>query len=691
MKPLLIELGIAELPLVAVEHLSQAFLDGMKAEFDNHHVRYVGGKRFATARRLAVLFEGVAGQQSDQKIERRGPAMKAAKDHQGHWTKAATGFAASCGVNPDDLIIEDTAKGQWLFYRGSVLGQLTTTLIPSFFKNVMDTLPIAKRMRWGEGLNSFTRPVVSLVILSNDSVIDTVLFGIKSGRITIGHRFHGEKTLTIPSAEVYEKTLADSYVIADISKRRQMIIEQINQLANSIDGQNARAVISDEVLAEVNALVEYPVAILGQFDPRYLHIPQAVLIKTMQDNQKYFAVVSEKNEMLPYFITVANIQSTCPEVVRVGNQRVIEPRFADAEFFLENDKKHRLASRLEALKKVVYQQRLGTVYERSERIVQLAKFVAEQAQFNVDNIARAARLAKCDLVSEMVFEFGELQGVIGEYYARNDGENTEVATAIREQYLPKFAGDELPKTDAGLALSLADKIENIIGGFVVGAKPTGTKDPYALRRASLGVIRLLNESKLDLSLDTLLAFAVSLFAKDLSAEKQLDEIKTYIHERLKGYYQEQGIRHDIFEAVSVVNHKKIREVTKIVTTLTDFIGHQSANNLFAANKRISNILKKNPTDIKTVKVLLLTETQETAIYQAGEIAKAAVFDALAKQDYSLALNALSELRWPLDNFFEHVMIMSDNDIVKNNRLALLADIRGIFMQVADFSVIDASS
>ncbi len=690
MNNLLIELGVAELPTAGVEALSQAFLDGMQAELTAHNIAFESGKRFATARRLAVQFTGVADKQGDQQIEKRGPAMKATKDKDGNWSRAATGFAASCGVTPEDLVVEETLKGEWLFYRGVEVGQAATDLIPQLFKTVMDKLPIAKRMRWGERTDSFMRPVVSLVILWNDSVIDTELFGVPSSRSTIGHRFHGDKTLEIADAMRYEQALADSYVLADIDKRREEIIEQVKQLVGELGG--AQPVLDEDLIAEVNALVEHPVAILGQFDPRYLHIPQEVLIKTMQDNQKYFAVVNAAGEILPHFVTIANIESSNPDVVRVGNQRVIEPRFADAEFFWENDKKKTLASRREDLKKVVYQEKLGSVYDRSERIAKIANFIADLAGLNDGNAIRAAQLAKCDLVSEMVFEFGELQGVIGEYYAKNDGENAEVAAAIREQYLPKFAGDKLPESDTGLVVSLADKIENIVGGFAVGAKPTGTKDPYALRRASLGVIRLLNETKLDLSLEVILDYAVEAFNKvsDLEAVSQVEEIKTYIHERLKGYYLEQGNRHDVFEAVMLVKPSKLSDFTARIGALSAFVGHEVASNLFAANKRISNILKKAD-NIGIVDAGLFAEAQESAVYQAGQAVKTQVLQAVANSDYDSALAALATLRQPLDDFFDNVMVMVDDAAIKANRLALLAEIRGLFMQVADFSVIDASA
>ncbi|PIE42278.1 MAG: glycine--tRNA ligase subunit beta [Gammaproteobacteria bacterium] len=691
MSTLLIELGVAELPTAAVETLSQAFLDGMKRVFDDHHIAYAGARRFATARRLAVQFEGLADRQTDQTIEKRGPALKVAKNSDGKWTKAAIGFAASCGVRPDDLVSLKTAKGQWLFYRGVEKGQASITLIPALFRSVVDDLPIAKRMRWGDRSDSFVRPVVSFVMLMDDKVIKTELFGIPSGRTTIGHRFHGDKTLTITTASAYENILADSYVVADIDKRRDMIIEQVTHLADNIANiSESSAVISDNLLEQVNALVEYPVAILGQFNPRYLHIPQEVLIKTMQDNQKYFPVVDGNDAILPYFVTVANIESTHPDVVRTGNQRVIEPRFADAEFFWENDKKKTLASRRNALKKVVYQEKLGSIYDRSERIAKIAHFIADLAAMPTKNAVRAAQLAKCDLISEMVFEFGELQGIIGQYYAQNDGENAEVAAAIREQYLPKFAGDKLPETETGLVLSLADKIENIIGGFTVGAKPTGTKDPYALRRACLGVIRLLNETRLDLSLEVILDFAVETFADELNASVQLKAIKTYIRERLKGYYLDKGNRHDIFEAVMAINPPKLSDFTARLTALNHFVGHEASDNLFAVNKRIGNILKKSHELTVTVDDNLFAEDQEKWLFDAGQKVKTNVTAAVKKGQYETALETLATLRQPLDDFFDHVMVMTDDETIKVNRLTLLAEIRNLFMQVADFSLINAS-
>ncbi len=690
-KNLLIELGVCELPTEAVETLSQAFLDIFAKKLTESRINFTSIKRFATARRLAIQITEIEQSQPDQEIEKRGPALKAAKDNEGNWTRPAEGFAKSCGVSPADLVEVETPKGAWLFYKGIEKGKQTIEIIPELFKQTMAELPIAKRMRWANRSDSFVRPVVSLVMLMNESIIDFELFGIKSSNQTIGHRFHGEKHIKIDNAMSYEQNLADSFVIADIEKRKDIIIEQTALLIADIESKTgANAVITDTVLNEVNALVEYPVTILGEFNPRYLKIPQEVLIKTMQDNQKYFAVVDDNDEILPYFITVSNINSTNMETVRVGNQRVIEPRFADAEFFWNNDRKKTLESNLEALKKVVYQQKLGSIYERSQRISKIAQFIANKANLGseiITNSARASVLGKCDLVSEMVFEFGELQGVIGQYYAKNDGENDEVCNAIREQYLPKFAGDNLPKTDTGLVVSLADKIENIIGGFSVGAKPTGTKDPYALRRASLSIIRLLNETKLDLELLDILNFATTVFADDLNCAKQILDIQNYINERLKGYFSDKGINYDIFEAVNLVKPNKLSDFTNRVNALSEFVKNDNAQNLFAANKRISNILKKAENISKQVDESLFSEDAEKELFAKVNLAKTNLKSAISNNDYKTALDSLSVLRKPLDNFFESVMVMSENEAEKNNRLAMLTNIREMFLQIADVSVV----
>lgn len=683
-KDLLLEIGLEELPTQAVEDLSAALLEIFKRKLDELGIGFSEIKRYATARRLALLVRQIDTQQADQVIEKRGPALAAAKDKDGNWSRAASGFANSCGVSPDELVTEATAKGEWLFYKGVEVGQSIEALLPDLIHSTLAELPISKRMRWGANKDSFVRPLTSFVLMLDNEVVDCELMGLCASNTALGHRFHGDKSALIKSALDYEATLEAQYVIADIDKRRDSIIKQVEKLAAGI---GAEAIINKDTLREVNALVEWPVAILGDFNERYLTIPQEVLIKTMQDNQKYFPLVDSKGKLLAHFITVANIESEQPEVVKIGNQRVIEPRFADAEFFWNNDRKISLDSRRESLKKVVYQQKLGSLYERSKRIKLIAEHIANQLNINPNNVARAAVLAKCDLLTEMVFEFGELQGIIGEYYAEHDGENSEVANAIREQYLPKFAGDELPQTQTGLILSLADKIENIVGGFAVGAKPTGTKDPYALRRASLGVIRLLNETKLNLELSSLLAFAGTVFPGELQAETQPLDIQMYINERLKGYYLDKGVHLDVFEAVAAIRPVTIKDYSKRIEALSQFIQQPDAANLFAANKRISNILKKSMLTNDTVDTALLTEPAEKALFEKVAAIKADVNNAINGGDYMSGLTTLAVLREPLDNFFDNVMVMSDDTTIKNNRLALLSDIRSLFLAIADVSLI----
>lgn len=683
-RDLLLEIGLAELPIQAVEDLSTALLSIFSHKLAELNINFAEIKHFATARRLALLVNQIDTQQPDQVIEKRGPAIKAAKDQDGNWSRAATGFASSFGVSPDELTIESTDKGEWLFYKGTEKGQSLQSLLPELIHGSLAALPISKRMRWGDNKDSFVRPITSFVLLLGDEVVDCELMGRRASNSSLGHRFHGDKLAIIDSPNSYEDNLYAHYVIADIDKRRQSIVEQVNKLANDI---GATAIINQDTLKEVNALVEWPAAILGDFDPRYLSIPQEVLIKTMQDNQKYFPVVDGNGKLLSHFITVANIDSEQPEIVKIGNQRVIEPRFADAEFFWNNDRKVTLESRQPALKKVVYQQKLGSLFERAERIGQITKYIANTVNINADKAYRAAMLGKCDLVSEMVFEFGELQGIMGQYYAQHDGEDNEVANAIREQYLPKFAGDALPQTQTGLILSLADKIENIVGGFAVGAKPTGTKDPYALRRASLGVIRLLNETDLNIELKPLLQFSSTVFPIELNAAAQLDDIETYIIERLKGYYHEQSIRLDVFEAVAIVHPSTIKDYTQRIDALTQFIGQADAANLFAANKRISNILKKAEINDLTVNPALFSENAEKALSNEVDNIKNTVNEAIQSADYSKALTTLSVLRQPLDTFFDEVMVMADDTAIKNNRISLLTGIRTLFLAIADVSLI----
>lgn len=689
---LLIEIGVSELPTQAVKNLHDAFLNGMQTALQNAGISFATAQGFATARRLAVLFSGVAESSATQMIEKKGPSLAAAKDSEGNWSKAATGFAQSCGVRPDDLVVEETDKGAWLFYRAEQAGQASQTLIPKLCLDVIAALPLAKRMRWGDLTESFVRPVTSLCVLWNEEILPLQLFGVQAGRQIFGHRYHGAKQFDIASATDYESRLNEHFVIADLATRKASIQAQVSkQGERAAPEKGSRAVIDEALLDEVNALVEFPQALTGSFDPRFLHVPQAVLIKTMQDNQKYFPVVDADGQLLPYFITVANIASKDPEIVKKGNERVITPRFADAEFFLENDKKKPLASRIEALKNVVFQEKLGSLWDKTERLKKLVAIIADMQHTTADvktQSVRAAELAKCDLVTDMVFEFGELQGLMGEFYARHDGEEAAVATAIAEQYLPKFAGDDLPKTETGLILSLAEKIDNLLGGFSVGAKPTGTKDPYALRRASLGVIRLLNESPLNLPLKPLLEQAATLLPAALKAETQVAAVLEYIHERLRGYYLEAGFSHEQFAAVSAVSPSTIKDFSARMQALMQFMQNPDAPLLLAANKRIDNLLKKATDPLNDTVDVALFSAPEATLYEALNAIEQTLAQALANGNYQAALAALATLKQPLDTFFDEVMVMTDDLTLRHNRLCLLAKIHRAFLNVADVSLID---
>lgn len=686
----LIEISLAELPIDAVKTLSSAWKDAMTNAFAEANLTVGDIKSYATPRRLALQLIDAQTQQADIDIEKRGPALKAAKDDGGNWTKAAQGFARSCGVAPEDLIVEPTPKGDWLFFRGTEAGKSTAALLPEMVETTLQKLPIAKRMRWGDAEHQFVRPVLSYVLMQDDTVIDAEFMGVKSGNMTFGHRVHGDKTLTIASATSYEQQLGDSFVFADIDARRAKIKADSDAVAQSIGG----SVIWDEdTLDEVTALTEYPVAMLGEFDKVFLDLPKEVLIMTMQAHQKYFPIADANGALLPNFIVTANIDSNAPEKVVAGNRCVIEARFADAKFFWDNDLKSPLIERLPKLANVTYRDKLGTLADRVARIEQIAVTIAAASGANVEHVKRACQLSKCDLVTDMVFEFGELQGVMGRYYAQQDGEAMAVADAMVEQYLPKFAGDALPESDIGLCLSAAEKVETMLGGFAVGAKPTGTKDPYAIRRNALGLIRLLNETSLDMPLHEIFSQSAAHFDAELNAASHVEELVAYCDERLKGYTADKGIRHDVFDAVLAqkTHDITVKDCVNRLTALQDFLTHADANNLFAANKRASNILKKAENVTNVVDTSLQSDSAEKALYAALESVKSRVSEHVNAKAYTDAFTALAELRTPLDDFFDNVMVMDDNPAIQVNRLALLQQLRDCAGQVADLSLIDTSS
>ena len=681
---LLIEIGVEELPTKAVTALAAAGRDLWAQALSDAVLAHGNIDTFATPRRLAWRIHDLAEKQPDQKIERKGPSLAAAKDKDGNWTKAALGFAASCGVEAGDLGVEETPKGAWLTYHGEQAGQTLETLLPELFRHVCDNLPIAKRMRWGDNEQSFVRPVLTLVALADERILPLDYFGVRAGRDTLGHRVHHPEPVSIQSAASYEADLRAAHVIASHAERMARIREQVEKEAAALGG---RAILPEALLIENASLTEWPVAISGSFDERYLAVPQEVLITTMQDNQKTFAVVGADGKIRPHFIAVANLESADEAAVRKGNEKVIRPRFADAEFFWQQDLKHRLADYLPRLEAVTYQDKLGSLADKTRRLEALARELAAVTGADTEHAATAARLSKSDLLSEMVMEFPELQGIMGRYYAAAEGLPADIAAAIDEQYYPRGAGGELPQSPTGLTLALAEKLDTLVGGFAIGAKPTGSKDPYALRRMAISLIRLINENNLNLPLDRALAASAATYPATLAADKHTAAVRDYIRERLDSYYREQGIRSETVQAVLALNSDDLVDNDRRIRALDTFAAGDNVKNLLASAKRIRNILKKNGERDGAVQTALLQEPAEQALWQAWQEKQPAFEQALAARDYRAALEPLATLGAPLDAFFTDVMVMSDDPALQQNRLTLLTTLQRGFDKIADLSLL----
>lgn len=681
---LLIELGTEELPPKALKKLITAFEASIKQAIEKAELGFGDITAYAAPRRLAVHVADLEVKQQDRIVERRGPAVKAAFDEDGNPTRALQGFAKSCGVNVDDLETMETDKGAWLVSKQQQVGAETATLIPEFLKQAIADLPIPKRMRWGALADEFVRPVHWMVLLFGDDVVEFDMFGISSGRQSYGHRFHYPEAIEIESTETYVDQLKAAYVVVNIQARREEIKAQVIKLATDLGGE---AVINEDLLDEVTGLVEWPVALSGNYDESFLELPAEALISSMEEHQKYFAVRNAQGGLLPYFITISNIESEDPIQVVAGNERVILPRLSDAAFFWKTDRKQPLADRQEKLKTIVFQNKLGTVYDKAARVANLAATIATSIGGDAELAERAALLAKCDLVTEMVGEFPDLQGIMGRYYARLDGEHDEVAEALDEQYLPRFAGDGLPQTKTGLAVSLAEKLDTLVGLFGIGQPPTGVKDPFALRRAALGVLRIIIESKLDLDLVDVLQQAQANLASVITEENVSEQVLAYFYERLRGYAADQDVKNDVFESVLAVKSTKPTDFMSRLEAVAAFRSLDAADSLAAGNKRIGNILRKNDAENSDVVVetSLLQEPAEQALAEKLTDVEQQVKPLIASADYTAVLTCLAEMRETVDGFFEHVMVMADDEAVRNNRLALLNRTRALFLGVADIS------
>ncbi|MDR9424682.1 MAG: glycine--tRNA ligase subunit beta [Marinobacter sp.] len=683
----LVELGTEELPPKALKPLSDAFTRGIAKGLEDAGVDFGKVEAFAAPRRLAVRIRDLSDAQPDKPVEKRGPAVKAAFDDAGNPTRALTGFANSLGITPDQLDTLETDKGSWVVYRTVEQGKPTVELLPELVDQSLAALPIPKRMRWGAHRTEFVRPVHWLIMLYGNKVIDTPIMNLTPGNKTRGHRFHCPKELIVPTPADYEVVLKqEGYVLADFAERREQIRAGVEELART--EANGQAVIDEDLLDEVTALVEWPVALTGQFEERFLNVPAEALISSMAEHQKYFHVVDSNNQMLPLFITVANLESKDPSQVISGNEKVIRPRLADAAFFYETDRKTRLEDRIQALKPIVFQDKLGSLYDKSVRVAALAKKIAEAINSDPALAERAAMLAKTDLVTEMVLEFTDLQGIMGQYYAADDGEHADVAKALNEQYMPRFAGDDLPTTLTGCAVAIADRIDSLVGLFGINQPPSGTRDPFGLRRASLGVLRIIIEQKLPLDLQTLCEWAEENFTV-LSEQGTASTVVDYMLERFRAHYDEQGISAEVYLAVHARRPTRPLDFDRRVKAVEAFRQLPEALALAGANKRVSNILDKQGGDSigETVDNALLQDSAEKALAEQVEEQARKVLPLFEQGDYASALSSLASLRKPVDTFFDEVMVMADDEAVRNNRLALLNRLRNLFLRVADISLL----
>jgi glycyl-tRNA synthetase beta chain len=683
----LVEIGTEELPPKSLRALATAFADGIARGLDQAGLAHKAVEKFATPRRLAVRVRRLVERQPDRAIERRGPPVKAAFDAQGAPTQAALAFAKSCGVEVSALEQLETSKGVWLVHRGTEAGAHTASLLPGIVHASLDALPIARRMRWGAGEAQFVRPVHWVLMLFGREVVPCTILDVPSGNLTYGHRFMAPKPIRIASPAAYVNALHKrGRVLADIHERREAIRLGV---ASEASRHGGTAVISEDLLDEVAALVEWPVPLAGRFDERFLELPPEVLIATMQDHQRYFPVRDAGGALMPWFVTVANIESSDPAQVVAGNERVVRPRLSDAAFFYVTDRQQRLDARLEGLRRVTFQTQLGSLHDKTERVRALARSIAGTIGGDPRLADRAAELAKCDLITSMVGEFPELQGLMGRYYAQHDGEHPEVCEALREQYLPRFAGDELPATKTGMAVAIADKLDTIAGIYATGQKPTGTRDPFGLRRAALGLLRTSIERRLDLDLQSLIAQALASLPFAAPAECGRD-VYDYVIERLRAYYVEGDagltVTTEMFDAVLATRPASPLDFDARLRALVEFLRLPEAQALAAANKRIANILRKATEPVSDrVDADRLVDPAELILGEQVEAIARQVEPKFAARDYTEALKSLAVLRNAVDAFFDSVMVMADDATLRANRLALLKRMQELFMHAADLS------
>ncbi|WP_318479464.1 glycine--tRNA ligase subunit beta [Photobacterium leiognathi] len=684
-KNFLIELGTEELPPKALRTLAEAFAANFEAELKAADLPHDGIKWYAAPRRLALKVTGLAENQPDKVVEKRGPAIASAFDADGNPTKAAQGWARGNGITVDQAERMVTDKGEWLLFKQEVKGQPAQTLLPELAAAALAKLPIPRPMRWGDKDTQFIRPVKTLTMLLGDELVEGTILGVASARTIRGHRFMGEAEFTIDNADQYPAILEErGKVMADYEARKAIIVADAQKAAQAVGGT---ADLEDDLVEEVTSLVEWPVVLTASFEEKFLKVPSEALVYTMKGDQKYFPVYDAEGKLVPKFIFVSNIISNDPSQIISGNEKVVRPRLADAEFFFNTDLKSKLIDRLPQLETAIFQKQLGTIKDKTDRITVLAGYIADKIGADVDNAKRAGLLAKCDLMTSMVFEFTDTQGVMGMHYARHDGEQEDVALALNEQYMPRFAGDQLPSTLVSSAVAMADKLDTIVGIFGIGQAPKGS-DPFALRRASLGVLRIIVENGYDLDLVDLVAKAHSLFGDKLTNNNVDSDVIEFMLGRFRAWYQDAGFSIDVIQAVLAMHPTQPADFDKRVKAVSHFRELDAAESLAAANKRVGNILAKFDGELPTtVDNSLLVEAAEKELAEKVTAVVAALEPVFAAGDYQTALTELASLREPVDAFFDNVMVMADDEKLKVNRLALLNLLRNQFLKVADISLL----
>ncbi|PHM44910.1 glycine--tRNA ligase subunit beta [Xenorhabdus mauleonii] len=682
----LVEIGTEELPPKALRSLAESFKANFEAELDNANLGHGEVSWFAAPRRLALKVADLAAAQADREVEKRGPAIAQAFDAEGKPTKAAEGWARGCGITVDQAERMVTDKGEWLLYRAQVKGREAKALLAEMVSNSLAKLPIPKLMRWGDKETQFVRPVHTVTMLLGSEVVEGSILGIKSDRIVRGHRFMGEPEFSIENAEQYPTVLLErGRVIADYEARKAVIKRDAEQAAAQLGGV---ADLNDSLLEEVTSLVEFPVVLTAKFEEKFLDVPAEALVYTMKGDQKYFPVYDKSGKLMANFIFVSNIESSDPQQIISGNEKVVRPRLADAEFFFKTDRKQRLEDNLPRLETVLFQKQLGTLRDKTDRIQALSGWIAEQIGADVEHAARAGLLSKCDLMTNMVFEFTDTQGVMGMHYARHDGEAEEVALALNEQYQPRFSGDELPSTGVSCAVAIADKMDTLAGIFGIGQHPKGDKDPFALRRAALGILRIIVEKKLPLDLQTLAEEAVRLYGDKLTNEKAVDDVVEFMLGRFRAWYQELGYSVDTIQAVLARRPTQPADFDARMKAVTHFRTLDEAVSLAAANKRVSNILAKSEEKLNdSVQASVLKAAEEIQLATHLVVLKEKLVPLFAEGNYQDALVELASLREVVDAFFDNVMVMDEDLQVRVNRLTLLSELRDLFLRVADISLL----